>query len=105
MSNCSNWSVNCWLRTSGSARPEIEQLKRKKSRSAAPFSETSARRILNVPDVNLVKRHSTAPFSAFKSVIGALKKVGGNVLEKLTNLIASATSQETAPANTSRNLV
>jgi transposase IS66 family protein len=41
-----------------------------------------------------------AGFSAFKSVIGTLKK-GGDVPEKLTNLIASATSQETAPANTS----
>ncbi len=43
---------------------------------------------------------STA-FSAFKSVIGTLKKGGGDVLEKLTNLIASSTSQEIAPANTS----
>lgn len=42
-----------------------------------------------------------AAFSAFKSVIGTLKKGGDDVLEKLTNLIASATSQETAPANTS----
>lgn len=42
-----------------------------------------------------------AAFSAFKSVIGTLKKGGGDVLEKLTNLIASSISQETAPANTS----
>jgi hypothetical protein len=42
-----------------------------------------------------------AAFSAFKSVIGTLKKGGGDVLEKLTGLIASATSQEIAPANTS----
>ena len=44
-----------------------------------------------------------AAFSAFKSVIGTLKKGGGDVLEKLTKLIAPATSQEIAPANTSRN--
>ena len=42
-----------------------------------------------------------AAFSAFKSVIGTLKKGGGDMLEKLTGLIASATSQEIAPANTS----
>ena len=42
-----------------------------------------------------------AVFSAFKSVIGTLKKGGGDVLEKLTNLIASETSQEVALANTS----
>jgi transposase len=41
-----------------------------------------------------------ATFSAFKSVIGALKKDGDDVLEKRTKLIASATSQEIAPANT-----
>jgi len=41
-----------------------------------------------------------AAFSAFKSVIGTLKKGGDDVLEKLTKLIASATSQEIAPANT-----
>jgi hypothetical protein len=42
-----------------------------------------------------------AAFSAFKSVIVMLKKSGGDALEKLTKLIASATSQEVALANTS----
>lgn len=42
-----------------------------------------------------------AAFSAFKSVIGTLKKGGGDVLEKLTKLIASATPQEVVPVNTS----
>jgi hypothetical protein len=41
-----------------------------------------------------------AAFSAFKSVIGALKKGGGDAPEKSTNLIASATSKEPARANT-----
>jgi len=41
-----------------------------------------------------------AAFSAFKSVIGTLKKGGDDVLEKLIKLIASAASQEIALANT-----
>jgi len=41
-----------------------------------------------------------AAFSAFKSVICTLKKGCDDVQEKLTKLIASAASQEIAPANT-----
>ena len=40
-------------------------------------------------------------YSAFKSVIGTLKKSGGNVLEKLKELIAPSQSEQPAPANTS----
>ena len=40
-------------------------------------------------------------YSAFKSVIGTLKKGGGNVLEKLKDLIAPGQSEQPAPANTS----
>lgn len=40
-------------------------------------------------------------YSAFKSVIGTLKKSGGDVLEKLTCLIAPSLSPEPASANTS----
>jgi hypothetical protein len=40
-----------------------------------------------------------AAFPAFKSVIGTSEKSGGDVLEKLIKLIASATSQAIAPAN------
>ena len=42
-----------------------------------------------------------AAYSAFKSVIGTLKKSGDDVLEKLTHLIASSLSPELASANTS----
>jgi transposase len=42
-----------------------------------------------------------AAYSAFKSVIGTLKKSGGDVLEKLTCLIAPCLSQQPASANTS----
>jgi len=42
-----------------------------------------------------------AAHSAFKSVIGTLKKGGGSVLEKLTQLIAPSLSQQTNPADTS----
>lgn len=42
-----------------------------------------------------------AAYSAFKSVIGTLKKNGGDVLEKLTRLIAPRLPQEPTPANTS----
>ena len=42
-----------------------------------------------------------AAYAAFKSVIGTLKKNGGNVLEKLTQLIAPCLSQQTAPADSS----
>lgn len=42
-----------------------------------------------------------AAYSAFKSVIGTLKKSGGDVLEKLTSLIAPSLPQQPAPANTS----
>jgi len=41
-----------------------------------------------------------AAFSAFKSVIGTLKKSGGNVLEKLTQLIDPSPPPETASAAT-----
>lgn len=40
-------------------------------------------------------------YSAFKSVIGTLQKSGGEVLEKLTRLIAPPLPPESAPANTS----
>ena len=40
-------------------------------------------------------------YSAFKSVIGTLKKSGGNVMEKLKDLIAPSQSEQPAPANTS----
>ncbi|HEX9005451.1 MAG TPA: IS66 family transposase [Blastocatellia bacterium] len=42
-----------------------------------------------------------AAYSAFKSVIGTLKKTGGDVLEKLTHLIAPCLPQQSASANTS----
>lgn len=42
-----------------------------------------------------------AAYSAFKSVIGTLKKSGGDVLEKLTHLIAPCLPQQPASANTS----
>jgi transposase len=42
-----------------------------------------------------------AAYSAFKSVIGTLKKSGGDVLEKLTRLIAPCLPQQPASANTS----
>lgn len=42
-----------------------------------------------------------AAYSAFKSVIGTLKKSGGQVLEKLTQLIAPNQSAQPSPANTS----
>lgn len=42
-----------------------------------------------------------AAYSAFKSVIGTLKKNGGDVLEKLTRLIAPCMPQHSASANTS----
>ena len=42
-----------------------------------------------------------AAFAAFQSVIGTLKKNGGEVLEKLTQLIAPSLPQTLAPANTS----
>lgn len=42
-----------------------------------------------------------AAFSAFKSVIGTLKKGTGDVLERLTRLIDSSTSQAPALVNTS----
>lgn len=42
-----------------------------------------------------------AAYSAFKSVIGTLKKSGGDVLEKLKDLIAPSQSEQSAPANTS----
>ena len=42
-----------------------------------------------------------AAYSAFKSVIGTLKKGGGDVLEKLTRLIAPCLQQPPASANTS----
>ena len=40
-------------------------------------------------------------YSAFKSVLGTLQKSGGEVLEKLTRLIAPPLPPESAPANTS----
>ncbi|MGH8711596.1 MAG: IS66 family transposase [Burkholderiales bacterium] len=40
-------------------------------------------------------------YSAFKSVLGTLKKSGGDVLEKLTRLIAPPLPPEPVPANTS----
>lgn len=42
-----------------------------------------------------------AAYSAFKSVIGTLKKSGGDVLEKLTKLITPGHPQQAVPANTS----
>lgn len=42
-----------------------------------------------------------AAYSAFKSVIGTLGKSGGNVLEKLKDLIAPSQSEQAAPTNTS----
>ncbi len=42
-----------------------------------------------------------AAFAAFQSVIGTLKKSGGEVLEKLTQLLTPAWPQTAAPANTS----
>jgi transposase len=42
-----------------------------------------------------------AAYSAFKSVIGTLKKSGGDVLEKMTCLIAPCLPQQPASANTS----
>lgn len=42
-----------------------------------------------------------AAYSAFKSVLGTLKKSGGEVLENLTCLIAPSLPQQPAPANTS----
>ena len=42
-----------------------------------------------------------AAFAAFQSVIGTLKKSGGEVLEKLTQLITPSLPQVAAPANTS----
>lgn len=42
-----------------------------------------------------------AAYSAFKSVIGTLRKSGGNVLEKLKDLIAPSQSEQAVPANTS----
>lgn len=42
-----------------------------------------------------------AAFSAFKSVIGTLKKSGGDLLEKLTNLITPASVTEPVMVNTS----
>ena len=42
-----------------------------------------------------------AAFAAFQSVIGTLKKSGGEVLEKLTQLITPVWPQTAAPANTS----
>ena len=42
-----------------------------------------------------------AAYSAFKSVIGTLKKTGGDVLEKLTRLIAPCLPQQPTSANTS----
>jgi transposase len=42
-----------------------------------------------------------AAYSAFKSVIGTLKKTGGDMLEKLTRLIAPCLPQQSASANTS----
>lgn len=42
-----------------------------------------------------------AAFAAFQSVLGTLKKSGGEVLEKLTQLLTPAWPQTAAPANTS----
>jgi len=42
-----------------------------------------------------------AAYSAFKSVIGTLRKGGGNLLEQLTRLIDPSQAQEVTPANTS----
>jgi hypothetical protein len=54
---------------------------------------------LNLPRPLIQSTLPAAAFSAFNSVIGTLKKGGYDVLEKLTRLIASAASQEIAPAN------
>ena len=42
-----------------------------------------------------------AAYAAFKSVIGTLKKSGGDVLENLARLLVADPSQQAAPANTS----
>jgi transposase len=46
-------------------------------------------------------KRGAAAYAAFKSVIGTLKKSGGDVLESLTRLIDPSLSAEIAPANTS----
>ena len=46
-------------------------------------------------------KRGAAAYAAFKSVIGTLKKSGGEVLENLARLLVADPSQEVSPANTS----